>query len=148
MKIIYQNKKALFDYEILDQFKAGMILLGSEIKSVRAGHINLKGAYVSVWEDKAVLKGAQITRYRYDSTSVYDPFRDRELLLTKNELHKLVNFMNTQGVTIVPISVGLEGKYAKLTIGVARGKKKHDKRETIKRRETKRQIDRAVRKHF
>ena len=146
MKIIYQNKKALFDYEILDEFKAGIILLGPEIKSIRLGHVNLKGAYVSLKDARAFLKGANISRYRYDSSADYEPFRDRELLLSKSELHKILNHLNTQGVTVVPLAIGLEGKFAKLRIAVARGKKKHDKRQSIKKRETTRQIDRAMKR--
>ncbi|MBU0706333.1 SsrA-binding protein SmpB [Patescibacteria group bacterium] len=148
LKIINQNKKAVFDYEILDEFKAGIMLSGSEIKSVRKGNVNLKGSYVSVHNARAFLKGAHISRYPYDCGADYDPFRDRELLLNKSELHKIVNHLNTQGVTIVPLAIGLEGKYAKLKIGVARGKKKHDKRESIKKREAKRQIDRAMKRHI
>jgi SsrA-binding protein len=148
LKIIHKNKKAIFDYEILAEFKAGMMLLGPEIKSIRKGDVNLKGSYVSIQNSKAFLKGAHISRYPYDSSPDYEPFRDRELLLNKSELHKIVNHLNTQGVTIVPLAIGLEGKYAKVKIGVARGKKKHDKRETIKKRETKRQIDRAMKRHI
>ena len=146
MKIIHQNKKAVFDYEILDEYKAGIMLLGAEIKSVRKGHVNLKGSYVSIQNGRAFLKGAHISRYPFDSNTDYDPFRDRELLLNKSELHKIVNHLNNQGVTVVPLAIGLDGRYAKLKIGVARGKKKHDKRETIKKREVKRQIDRAVKR--
>jgi SsrA-binding protein len=146
LKIIHQNKKAAFDYEILDKYTAGIMLLGPEIKSVRQGHVNLKGAYVSIQNGKAVLKGANISRYKYDSSDAYDPFRDRQLLLNESELHKIVNHLNTQGVTVVPLAIGLQGKFAKLEIGIARGKKKHDKRETIKKRETARQIDRAMKR--
>lgn len=148
MKIIHQNKKATFDYEILDEFKAGIILLGPEIKSIRKGNVNLKGSYVSIQNAKAILKGAHITRYAHDSSLVYEPFRDRELLLNKSELNKIINHLNTQGVTIVPLAVVLDGKYAKVRIGVARGKKKHDKRESIKKRETNREIDRAIKCHI
>ncbi|MDH5597089.1 MAG: SsrA-binding protein, partial [Candidatus Peregrinibacteria bacterium] len=87
-----------------------------------------------------------ISRYRYDSSADYEPFRDRELLLSKSELHKILNHLNTQGVTVVPLAIGLEGKFAKLRIAVARGKKKHDKRQSIKKRETTRQIDRAMKR--
>lgn len=146
MKIITQNKKAVFDYEILDEYKAGIMLLGSEIKSVRKGNVNLKGGYVSVQGARAFLRGAHISRYPFDSNPGYDPFRDRELLLNKSELHKIINHLNTQGVTVVPLAMVLEGKYAKVKIGVARGKKRHDKRNTIKKRETERQIGRAMRR--
>lgn len=147
MKIIHKNKKAYFDYEILEEYKAGIILLGPEIKSIRSGNVNLKGAYVSLQEGVPMLKNANIARYRYDNNDAYDPFRDRPLLLNKTEYHKIENHLNTQGVTVVPLAIGLEGKYAKLQIGVARGKKQHDKREVIKNREGKRQIDRAM-KHY
>jgi SsrA-binding protein len=145
MKIIHKNKKAVFDYELIEQFKAGMILLGSEIKSIRLGQINLRGSYVSFQGGKAYLKGANISRYKFDSSDNYDPFRDRELLLKKSELHKITNHLNTQGVTVVPIAVGIEGKYAKLEIAVARGKKKHDKREAVKERDSKRRLQRLTR---
>lgn len=124
------------------------MLLGSEIKSIRKGNVNLKGSYVSIQNTKAILKGAHISRYAYDSSTDYEPFRDRELLLNKSELNKIINHLNTQGVTVIPLAVVLEGKYAKVKIGVARGKKKHDKRESIKKRETKREIDRAMKRHI
>lgn len=148
MKVIHKNKKAYFDYEIIKEFKAGIMLLGSEIKSIRKGNINLKGAYVSIQHTKAILKGAHISRYPYDNSPDYDPFRDRELLLNKSELNKIINHLSTQGITVIPLMVGLDGKYAKLMIGVVRGKKKYDKRESIKKRDQKRQIDRVIKRHI
>jgi SsrA-binding protein len=142
MKIIHKNKKATFDYEILQTFIAGIVLTGPEIKSIRAGHVNLKGSYVSILKGEAYLKNAQITKYGHDNSADYDPFRDRKLLLKKNELHKIEQKLNTQGVTMVALVVGLKGRYAKVEIALARGKKKHDKRETIKGREMKRTMDR------
>jgi len=147
MKIIQKNKKAYFDYEVLDEYKAGIILTGPEIKSVRSGNVNLKGSYVSVEKAEAFLKGAHISRYKYDSDKDYDPFRIRKLLLKESEVYKISNHLNTQGVTVVPLAIGLDGKYAKIQIGVVRGKKKHDKRSSIKERETKRQAQRAVKKY-
>ena len=144
MKIIHKNKKAYFDYEILQEFTAGIMLTGPEIKSIRGGHVNLKGAYVSIQNDEAFLKNAHISKYPYDQNSDYDPFRMRKLLLNKSELNKIANKLNTQGATVIPLAVGLEKKYAKLKIAIARGKKKYDKRQTIKKRETKRQIDRMI----
>jgi len=144
MKTIQKNKKAYFDYEILDTFKAGIMLIGPEIKSIRLGNVNLKGSYVSIINGVAVLKNANISRYKYDSNDSYEPFRDRKLLLKASELHKIESHLNTQGVTVIPLEIGLDRKYAKLQIGVARGKKKHDKRHAIKDRETKREINRAM----
>lgn len=147
MKIIHKNKKAYFDYEILQEFTAGIMLTGPEIKSLRSGHVNLKGAYVSIQNDEAFLKNAHISKYPYDQNKDYDPFRIRKLLLNKRELEKIANKLNTQGVTVVPLAVGLEKKYAKLKIALVRGKKKYDKRQTIRERETKRKMDRMIKSY-
>ena len=147
MKIIYKNKKAYFDYEVLDEFKAGIMLIGPEIKSIRKGDIDLKSAYISLQNGKPILKGANIPRYKYDNSEVYEAFRDRELLLNKSEINKITNHLNTQGVTVIALAVGLEGKYAKIQIAVARGKKQRDKRESIKKREATRQISRAMKQY-
>ena len=95
MKIIQKNKKAYFDYELLQEFTAGLMLLGSEVKSVRAGNVNLKGSYVSIVHGDAVLKGATIARYPYDQNESYEPMRERKLLLSKKELHKIESSLNT-----------------------------------------------------
>ena len=147
MKIIQKNKKAYFDYEILQEFTAGIMLTGPEIKSIRKGNINLKGAYVTIVKAEAFLKNAHISKYQYDSSTDYDPFRDRKLLLNEKELHKIGNKLNTQGVTVVVLAIGLVGRFAKAQIALARGKKKHDKRETIKGREQKRTLDRLVKSY-
>ncbi|MBU1683504.1 SsrA-binding protein SmpB [Patescibacteria group bacterium] len=147
MKIIQKNKKAYFDYEVLDEYKAGIILTGPEIKAIRSGNVNLKGAYVSITKGEAFIKNMNISRYKYDSNPDYDPFRMRKLLLKESELHKIANHLNTQGVTVVPLAIGLDGKYAKVQIGIVRGKKKHDKRQTIKERDIKKQIGRTMKKY-
>ena len=145
MKIIQKNKQAYFDYEILDEYKAGIVLTGPEIKSVRLGNINLRGSYVSIYNGAAYLKNANIARYKYCSDETYDPLRERKLLLKENELKKIAGVLNTKGVLVAPLAIGLEGKYAKLQIGLVRGRKKEDKRHVIKEREVKRRIGRAVR---
>lgn len=147
MKIIQKNKKAYFDYEILQEFTAGIMLTGPEIKSIRQGNVNLKGAYVATQKDGVFLKNANISKYPYDQNPDYDPFRMRKLLLNKKEMDKITNKLNTQGVTMVALAIGLKGKYAKLIIALAKGKKKHDKRETIKGREQKRQMDRIIKNY-
>ncbi len=144
MKTIKSNKKAYFDYEILQEFTAGIMLTGPEIKSVRTGNLNLKGAYISVEKGDAFLKNMHISAYPFANVTDYDPLRQRQLLLNKKELNKINNELNNQGVTVIPLEIGLVGKYAKLKIAIARGKKKHDKRETIKSREQKRTLDRLV----
>ena len=147
MKIIHKNKKAYFDYEILQEFTAGIQLTGSEIKSVRGGHVNLKGAFVGIQKGEAFLRNAHISKYTHDSTDTHDPFRIRKLLLSKKELHRIDNKLNTQGVTVVALAIGLVGKYAKVQIALVRGKKKHDKRNTIKGRQLKRQMDRMIKNY-
>jgi len=147
MKIIQKNKKAYFDYEILQEFTAGIMLTGPEVKSVRNGNINLKGSYVSIHKEEAFLKNAHISKYQYDSRDEFNPLRERKLLLNKKELGKIANQLNTQGVTLIPLAIGLVGKFAKLKIGLVRGKKKHDKRDTIKGRDEKRRLDRLVKSY-
>ena len=147
MKIINKNKKAYYDYEVLDEYKAGIMLTGPEIKSIRGGNVNLQGAYISINNAEASIRGMNISRYRYDSDKDYDPFRIRKLLLKESELHKITNHLNTQGVTVVALAIGLEGKYAKMQIGVVRGKKKHDKRQSIKERDSKRRLNQIIKKH-
>jgi SsrA-binding protein len=146
MKIINKNKKAYFDYEVVEEYKAGIMLTGPEIKSVRNGNVNLKGAYISIQNGEAFLKGVNISRYKYDSNPDYDPFRVRKLLLKEREIYKISNNLNTQGITVIPLAIGIDGKFAKIQIGIVRGKKKHDKRHAIKDRDTKRQAQRAIKK--
>ncbi|MBN1258856.1 SsrA-binding protein SmpB [Candidatus Peregrinibacteria bacterium] len=148
MKIITKNKKAYFDYEVLEEFKTGIVLTGPEVKSVRDGHIDLKGAFVSILGDEVFLKNANIVKYPCDTTGKHESFRERKLLLTKREIAKITKHLNTAGTTIVPLAVGLEKCYIKFLIGVARGKKQYDKRQSIKEKDVKRRIDRAIRKHF
>lgn len=147
MKIIHKNKKAYFDYEILQEFTAGILLTGAEVKSIRGGHVNLKGAYVSIQNGEAFLKNSHISKYSHDQSEDYDPFRVRKLLLNKREIEKLSSNLNTQGVTIVALAVGLAGRNIKAIIALVRGKKKHDKRDTIKGREQKRVMDRLIKNY-
>ena len=146
MKIIHKNKKAYFDYKILEEMKAGIVLLGPEIKSIRKGDLSLKGAYVIINNNEPFVKGMNIRRYSYDQSENYEPMKDRKLLLSKKELENIDRQLKEQGVTIIPLFIGLEGKYAKLQIAIVKGKKQHDKRQTIKDRDVKREIGRAIKK--
>ena len=147
MKIIQKNKKAYFDYEILQGFTAGITLTGPETKSVRNGNVNLKGSYVSIQNGEAFIKSMDISKYAYNQSAEYDPFRIRKLLLNKREIEKITSQLNTQGVTVIALVIGLEGRYVKVIIGLARGKKKFDKRETLKKRDQKRTIDKLVKSY-
>lgn len=144
MKLI-QNKKALRDYSILESFEAGMVLSGYEVKSLRSGLGELTGSYVVIRDNEAFLVGATIPPYQPNNTpKEYEPDRTRKLLLSKKEILHLYNYGEKKGLTIVPISVYNKKHKLKIDIALVRGKKKHDKRETIKRREADRDIRRSL----
>lgn len=143
MSLLY-NKKAHFDYEIEEKLEAGIELLGTEVKSVRAGLGSLLGSRIMPRGGEAYLVGATIPPYQIANASKdYDPSRNRRLLLTKKEIAMLTGVEKEKGLTIVPISVYNKGKKIKVEIGIARGKKKFDKRETIKKREVSREVRRS-----
>lgn len=145
MPTYIRNKKATFNYEILERLEAGVVLFGYEVKAVRSNKASLVGAYVILKDGEAFLKGATISFYQEANTpDSYNPERTRKLLLSKKELAKLEKELNTAGLTIVPISWYSKGSKVKLEIALVRGKKKADKRETLKKRDTKRAIDRIL----
>src|SRR3989338_7036284 len=144
-----ENKKAYFNYEILEKFEAGIELLGFEVKALRAGHASLEGSYVSIRPTtrggEVFLIGLHVSPYQPKNTpDSYDPNRERRLLLNKKEIHTLAGFEKKRGLTIVPISVYNKAGKIKVEIAVARGKKKYDKRETIKKRDTEREMRRTL----
>ncbi len=141
------NKKVNFNYEILERFETGIELLGFEVKSLRNKRGSLEGSHVTVRGNEAFLIGADIPPYQQANTPEgYDPHRHRRLLLTKKELSQLTDTEHMKGLTIVPISVYNKGKKIKVEIGIVRGKKKFDKRETIKKRESDRDIHRSLKR--
>ena len=143
------NKEAGFNYEILEKFEAGLKLLGFEVKAIKAGKMNLAGSYVGVRGDEAFLIGASIAPYQVKNTpEYYEPTRTRKLLLNKKELTVLANFESKKGLTIIPISVYNKGRHIKLEVAVARGKKRFDKRQTIKKRETERDMRRTLKTRY
>ncbi|MEK7136516.1 MAG: SsrA-binding protein SmpB [Patescibacteria group bacterium] len=140
-----KNKKAFFNYEITEKYTAGVELLGLEVKSVKKGHGSLEGAYVILRGGEAFLTGATIPPYQPgNSPADYDPMRVRRLLLQKKELKELAEASQTAGLTIVPLGMYNKGRYVKVDIAIGRGKKKFDKRETIKKRDTDRDIRRTL----
>ncbi len=139
------NRKARFDYEILEKFSAGLELLGTEVKAVRSGKLNLQGAYVTVRGGEAYLLGADLPAYQpKNAPKDYDAKRVRKVLLSGKELERLAEAENTKGLTIVPLSVYNKGRFLKLDIAIARGKKKIDKRQTIKKRDIERDLKRTL----
>ena len=147
MKEISRNKKAYFSYEILERFEAGISLNGQEVKSIKSGRINLAGSYVVIRGGEAYLLGANVPPYQpKNAPADYDPERSRKLLLKKAEINYLIGKTKQKGLTTVPLRVyNIRGKI-KLEFALVRGKRKVDKRETIKKRETDREIRRVFRK--
>jgi len=144
-KIVARNRKAKFDYHLLDKFEAGMVLKGSEIKAIRAGQISIKEAYVRTDGREAWLVNAHIAPYDPASRDNHDPRRERKLLLHTKEIDKLWDEVKRKGLTIVPLRVYLKNGRAKLEIAVGRGKQRFDKRQSIKKRDTEREMQRALR---
>ena len=142
IKIVSTNKKARFEFFILETFEAGLVLKGTEIKSVRSGQISLQEAYVRTNGAEIWLIGAHIAPYEHASAFQHDPKRDRKLLMHKKEIRKLYDDVRIKGMTLVPIRVYLKGGRAKLEIGLAKGKKQYDKRESIKERDVERESSR------
>ncbi len=149
MKALVSHKRASFDYEILQTFEAGVSLLGTEVKSIRGGQGKLEGAYVIVRGDEAFLVGASIPAFQNKNAPAdYEPERPRKLLLTQKEIAELELKSEKQGLTIVPIKWYNKKSKLKLEIAIARGKKKQDKRQSIKKSDTKRDIEREIKFKF
>lgn len=145
MTTIARNKTATFDYEVLSRFEAGIVLSGQEVKSVKTGHASLRGAFVTVRGEELFLTNALIPRYRHANPNAsYDPTGPRKLLLHRSEIRHLIGKARADGLTIIPLSLYTKGRYVKLECAVARGKKLHDKRETIKKRDAERSMRRAA----
>lgn len=144
VKVIATNRKARHDYFLLETFEAGIVLQGSEIKSLRAGQISIKEAYVRVDGEEAWLVDSHIAPYNPASRENHEPKRPRKLLLHKKEIFTLYEEVRQKGTTIIPVSVYLKSGKAKVEIAVAKGKQKYDKRQSIAKRDAQREIDRAM----
>lgn len=143
VKVVARNRKARHDYFVLETLEAGIALKGTEIKSIRAGQISLKEAYVRVNGEEAWLVNAHVAPYDPASRENHDPLREKKLLLHKREIENLYAEVRQKGTTIIPLQVYLRNGKAKVEIGVVKGKRKYDKREAIKKRDAQRDIDRA-----
>jgi SsrA-binding protein len=149
MTTISENKKAFFDYEILEKFEAGIFLIGQEVKSIKLGRINLKGSYVVLKQSEknpeVFLIGCSVPPYQpKNSPADYDPQRSRKLLLKREEIKYLIGKSSQRGLTIIPLKVYTKKGKIKVEIGIAKGRKKFDKKDLIKKRETDREIKRAI----
>lgn len=146
MKTLAYNKRAVFDYEIFDTMEAGLSLLGTEVKSVRTGNISLRGAFITLHNDEAFLTNATIPPWQVKNTPPdYDPTRPRKLLLKRSELHELAGARTTRGLTVIPLRVYNRRGRLKLQIGLARGKRKFEKREAKREHDIHRDVERVLR---
>ena len=145
-KIIATNRKAFHEFFILEKFEAGIELLGSEVKSLREGSGNLKEGYVVIRDGNAVLVGVRISPYSHTWFTGHDPLRDRQLLLQKKQILKLARKVAEKGLTLIPLRMYFKDGWAKVEIGLAKGKRHYDKKDSIKKRDIQRETDREVRK--
>jgi len=143
-KLVAENRKARHDYFLEERFEAGIALTGTEIKSVRAGKVQFKDAYISIYKGEAWIKGMHISPYEHGNIFNHDETRDRKLLLHKHEISKLFQKVRLRGYTLVPTKMYLKDGMAKMEIALAKGKDLYDKRETEKLRDAKRQMEKAL----
>lgn len=144
-KVIAQNRRARFDYHIEDTYEAGIVLTGTEVKSLRAGHAQIVDGYALVKDGEVWLMGVHIPEYTQGTWTNHEPRRPRKLLLHRREISRLIGKTQEKGLTLVPLSLYFRDGRAKVEIGLARGKRAYDKRQHIAQREAKREMDRALR---
>jgi len=144
IKIVSQNKKAYADYFIDETIEAGIVLTGTEVKSLRQGKANLKDSYVIIKDNEAWLLNCHISPYTHGNIFNHDPLRTRKLLLHKKEIERLRGKIQQQGYTLIPLKLYFKGPYVKVEIALARGRKKYEKRDIIKKKEAQREIERAL----
>lgn len=142
IKIIGTNRKANFQYVILKKYEAGMVLLGTEVKSLREAKVNMQDGYAKFIDDELWLINCHISEYKFGNINNHEPLRNRKLLLNKTELRKIKAQLQEKGLTMIPLRMYFVNAKAKVELGIAKGKKLYDKRETIKQRETERKLKR------
>jgi SsrA-binding protein len=148
MKILAQNKKAFHDYEIIENFEAGIELNGTEVKSCKSGKVNLRDSFVKIKDGEAFLLNAHISEYEKGNISNHEPTRTRKLLLHKREINRLIGKAQEKGLTIIPLKIYLKKNLVKVEIALAKGKQAHDKRNTIKEKDLKKEISRDFKNKF
>lgn len=142
IKIIATNRKAHFEYAVLSKYEAGIVLKGTEVKSLRDSKVNIQDAYGRIKNDEVWLINSSINEYKFGNINNHDPLRDRKLLLNKREIRKIKQELLEKGLTLVPLKIYFSGSVIKVEIAIARGKKIYDKRESIKKRDIERKLKR------
>lgn len=148
VKVIYNNKRANFDFELMERFEAGLALTGTEIKSIRAHHISLQRSFVQAKDNELWLMEANISPYEHGNRENHEPTRPRKLLLHRREINRILTNLAQKGLTVVPTRLYLKGGRAKVEVALARGKRKFDKRADIARKDADRQMERALREKY
>ena len=146
--LIAKNPVARHNYTIEDTIEAGIVLTGTEIKSIRNGKVNLKDSYASIKNGEAFIYGMHISPYEHGNIQNKDPLRDRKLLLNKREINKLIGYIKQKGYSLIPISIYFKGSFVKVELGIGKGKKLYDKREDMAKKEAMLKIDRALKNKF
>ncbi|MEO8208986.1 MAG: SsrA-binding protein SmpB [bacterium] len=142
IKVIATNRKANFEYEILSRYEAGIVITGTEVKSLRESKVNLQEAYGRIINDEVWIINSHINEYKFGNINNHEPLRNRKLLLNKKEIRKIKQMLQEKGLTLVPLKIYFKSSLVKVEIGIARGKKLYDKRESIKKREVERKLSR------
>lgn len=145
IKIFVSNRKATFQYILIEKYEAGISLLGSEVKAIREGRVNIKESYVKIIENEFFITGMNIGDYSHKGYSNHNPTRERKLLLHKGEILKIIKDVNIKGNTIIPLKIYLKNGKIKIQIAIAKGKKVWDKRQSLKEKDIKRKLDRVIR---
>ena len=146
--LIAKNPVARHNYTIEDTIEAGIVLTGTEIKSIRNGKVNLKDSYANIKNGEAFIYGMHISPYEHGNIQNKDPLRDRKLLLNKREINKLIGYIKQKGYSLIPISIYFKGSFVKVELGIGKGKKLYDKREDMAKKEAMLKIDRALKNKF
>ncbi len=146
-KLIAKNPTAYFNYTIEDTLETGIVLFGTEIKSIRMGKVNLKDTYAYIRKGEVFISGMHISPYEFGNIFNKDPLRDRKLLLNKREINKLIGLTKQKGYSLVPISLYFKGSYVKLKLGIGKGKKLYDKRQDLAKKDANKQIQINLKKH-
>ena len=146
--VLARNRRASHDYHLLERFEAGIQLTGTEIKSLRMRQVSLRNAFVQPRDQELWLVGATIAHYTQGNRANHEPERPRRLLLHRREINKILSQLKTKGVTVVPTRIYLKRDWAKVEIAIAKGKRQYDKREDLKERDSKRQVERALRARY
>ena len=147
-KLIAKNTTAYQNYSIEDKMEAGIVLFGTEIKSIRAGKVNLKDSYANIKNGEVYISGMHISPYEHGNIFNKNPLRDRKLLLNKREINRLIGLTKQKGYTLIPISLYFKGNFVKVELGIGKGKKLYDKRQDIAKKDAERKINQAIKQKY